>query len=69
MPLIIPIWLIVVLILVAAVGAGTLAYFSTHYATTLLFTIAVIAVFVIVVLPKLPNILKWGKEVGKEIRK
>jgi membrane protein YdbS with pleckstrin-like domain len=66
---IIPIWLIVVLILAAAAGTGVLAYFATHSGTMFLFIIALIAIFVLVILPNLPNILKWGKDLNKEIKK
>lgn len=65
----IPVWLIVVLILAAAVGTGILSYLATHSGTMFLFMVAIIAIFIVIILPNLPKIMQWSKELVKEFKK
>ncbi|NEX19423.1 hypothetical protein G3480_03680 [Thiorhodococcus mannitoliphagus] len=67
-PIIVPIWLIIVVILAAAAGTGVLAYFATHSVTTILFLLGILAIIFVVVLPNLPQIMRWSKEVRTEMR-
>lgn len=67
-PVIVPIWLIIVIILAAAAGTGVLAYFATHRVTTILFALGLLAVFFVVILPNLPEIVRWSRNVKKALR-
>ena len=66
-PVIVPIWLIIVIILAAAAGTGILAYFATHRVTTILFALGLFAIFFIVILPNLPEIVRWSRSLKKAL--